>query len=656
VTERYWSISRGRPEPAQALVEVSVGPASLFFDGPDVRYYSVGGVEVLRRIYVAVRNVAWETLPAVVSEIDVREEDGGGLRASYEARVAGDGIAFTWQGVISVAATGELSYEMTGTAKSSFDYARVGLNILHPPTLEGRPYLTVTDDGPLEGAFPLGIGPQPLIDGEYLPLLPAFRALQVRLDAGLDVRFQLIGDEFEIEDQRNWLDASYKTYSTPMVLGMRHAEAGERIAQDVRVAVTAPAFEGSPAGANERRARLVVEEAGTGGVCPGIGLGFPAGGEPLGTVERGALAGLGLEHLRTDVRLSSDAVADVVAGAAAAALDCGCGLELAVFADTMSSAELDRLARAVKALAVPLRRVLAFSEHELVTSPAVVASVREAVGAAAPVFGGTNLYFAELNRDRPHPGSADGFSFSANPQVHASDDRSLTETPGSFLDMLRSARGFLGDRPIVVSPVTLLPRFNADAPGAGTLGLTEPPADSRQASLVCASFTALAAKFLAAGGAAAVTMFETTGDRGVVARSVDSARPTRLGAVEVPAGAAFPVCHVLSVWGRWSGRRLARVRSSEPSSVDGAACLIGERLEVLLANATAEAAEVELEAPWLGPVATGSVRRLDAPSVEAGWSSGAISRGFSDPEEIRGGQVALQLAPYGLALVEVKAS
>jgi D-apionolactonase len=654
VTERYWSIARGRAEPAGALVEVSAGPARLFLDGGDVRYYSVNGVEVLRRVYVAVRNAAWETLPAVVSEAEVREEDGGGLRASYQARAVGGEIAFAWQVVISLAATGELSYTMTGTAESSFDYARVGLNILHPPTLEGCPYRAVTDRGVLEDAFTAGIGPQPFVDGEYFPLLPAFRALEVSLPGAVEVRFELTGDEFELEDQRNWLDASYKTYSTPMSLGLRHADAGGRIAQEVRVAAPAPGSPGAAAGAGSRRVDLVVGETGTGGICPGIGLGLPAGAGPLGTAERGVLAGLGLEHLRADVRLSSDAVADVVAVAEAAARDCECGLELAAFADTASPAEAGRLADAVKSLGVPLRRVLAFSEHELVTSPAVVAWTREAVGAAAPVFGGTNLYFAELNRDRPDPGSADGFSFSANPQVHASDDRSLTETPGSFLDMLRSARRFLGGQPVVVSPVTLLPRFNADAPGAGTLGVTEPPADARQPSLLCATFTALAAKFLGAGGAAAVTMFETAGDRGVVAWSADGAGRTRIGELEVPPGAPFPVCHVLSVWGRWSGRPLTRILSNEPLSVDGAACLVGDQLEILVANATAEVREVGLEVPWLGPAWTGSVRRLDAASIAAGWSSGDSRDGFTGPNVFRA-RAALELPPYGLALLELTA-
>jgi hypothetical protein len=294
--------------------------------------------------------------------------------------------------------------------------------------------------------------------------------------------------------------------------------------------------------------------------------------------------------------------------------------------------------------------VLAFSEHELVTSPAVVVFVREAVGISVPVFGGTNLYFAELNRDRPDRTSADGFSFSANPQVHTPDDRSLTETPQSLLDMLESAKRFLGHRPIVVSPITLLPRFNPDAPGARTVGEVEPPADERQASLVSAVFAALAVKFLAAGGATAVTMFETTGARGVVAGAEPRARRTKLGVLEVPLGAAFPVSHIVSVWGRWSGHHAVRVQSSDPRLVDGAACRMDGRIELLIANATAELQAVELRAPSLGST-RGTLRTLDAASVSANWAAGRISRGFSESEKIVGGQIGLELTPYAVAHV-----
>jgi hypothetical protein len=130
--------------------------------------------------------------------------------------------------------------------------------------------------------------------------------------------------------------------------------------------------------------------------------------------------------------------------------------------------------------------------------------------------------------------------------------------------------------------------------------------------------------------------------------------------LEVPAGAAFPVCHVLSVWGRWSGRPLARVRSSQPRSVDGAACVIGGQLEILVANATAEARHVELDAPSLQTPASlpaarpGTIRRLDASAVAA--DPDAIFAGFSDPEETKAGQVAFELSAYGLALIEFPAT
>ncbi|MGZ8758359.1 MAG: hypothetical protein ACXWXC_10495, partial [Aeromicrobium sp.] len=46
------------------------------------------------------------------------------------------------------------------------------------------------------------------------------------------------GDELEIEDQRNWADASFKIYSTPLARGFPHRlEAGERLRQSVTVAI-----------------------------------------------------------------------------------------------------------------------------------------------------------------------------------------------------------------------------------------------------------------------------------------------------------------------------------------------------------------------------------------------------------------------------------
>ena len=158
---------------------------------------------------------------------------------------------------------------MTGMAGSSFDYARIGLNVLHPPALEGRKYRLLTSDGVLEGVIPEGIGPQPFVDGEYYPLLPAFRSLELDLEGPVAAHFEFSGDEFELEDQRNWLDASYKSYSTPMSLGLLHADPGQSIAQEVRVrAEGPPPGRSSPPATGRGRVRAAARGGGSGRRLP----------------------------------------------------------------------------------------------------------------------------------------------------------------------------------------------------------------------------------------------------------------------------------------------------------------------------------------------------------------------------------------------------
>ena len=51
---------------------------------------------------------------------------------------------------------------------------------------------------------------------------------------GLDIDVRFAGDVFEMEDQRNWTDASYKTYSRPLALPFPYAlAAGERVVQSI---------------------------------------------------------------------------------------------------------------------------------------------------------------------------------------------------------------------------------------------------------------------------------------------------------------------------------------------------------------------------------------------------------------------------------------
>ena len=75
-------------------------------------------------------------------------------------------------------------------------------------------------------------------NGVYIPLFPSFDQLEISLANGGSVRFDLEGDLWETEDQRNWTDASFKSYRTPLQLGFPHElKEGDRIDQRVSFAV-----------------------------------------------------------------------------------------------------------------------------------------------------------------------------------------------------------------------------------------------------------------------------------------------------------------------------------------------------------------------------------------------------------------------------------
>ena len=102
---------------------------------------------------------------------------------------------------------------------SNFRYNRIGFCILHPPaTTAGRPYRGLARTGAIRGTLPKFIGPQRFENGTYIPLFPAVRQLALDLAGGATIRLDFEGDWFEMEDQRNWTDHSFKTYCTPLAL------------------------------------------------------------------------------------------------------------------------------------------------------------------------------------------------------------------------------------------------------------------------------------------------------------------------------------------------------------------------------------------------------------------------------------------------------
>jgi hypothetical protein len=578
----------GRETPLPAAIELSAGPLTMEFE-PDLaflRYIRFGEREVLRGIYAAVRDKVWGTVAPKVSNVHV-DKRAGGFQLTFDVDCKQDDIDFGWKGTITGQAKGLLEFRFDGVARSTFQRNRIGFCVLHPlKECAGQPCTVVKTDGSSErGRFPEHIAPhQPF---------KAMRSITHQVTDAVAAEVSFEGDVFEMEDHRNWTDGNYKTYCTPLERPFPvEVKQGERVQQTIRVKAegTAPAIRRAIGPVGLRVGERAV------GKLPAIGLG--AGPAPLSAVEKKRLQALNPAHLRVDLR----------PGAVAPVSDWP--VEAAVHIRTEEDLARFKAANVV--------RWLVFHEDERSTHEKWIRAARKVLK-GAPVGSGTNEYFTELNRERPPAELIDLACYSINPQVHAFDNRSLVENLEPQAETVRSARTFVGSKPIAVTPVTLRPRFNPQAKGPRA-AFAESRVDYRQGSLLGAAWTLGSIKYLAEAGASSVTYYETAGPAGVLSGN------------EV-----YPLYHVLADVNEFAGADVLPVESEYPLQVIALVLQKAGRRRMLVANLTPREQRVGIE---------GTMRRLDETTFVAATTS---------PEQFRSAPgekaAAPVLRPYSVIVV-----
>ena len=623
----------GRDEPPQKRRVLRAGPLTAELDGVDLRYVRAGGVEIVRRLFAAIRDEVWGTVPAQLESVHV-EEGERSFHVSFDALHEAGALRYRWHGELTGSEDGTIECRMTGKAEQAFRFCRIGFCVLHPRENAGRPYRAGTPDGPIQGTLPETIGMQKIENGKLFPLFPSYRRLELDLEDGLTVRFDFEGDLFEMEDQRNWTDASFKTYSTPITLGFPHdAPAGHEIAQSVRLAVDLPAADDA--------VRLELGQAES--FLPPFGLVL---GEEPGERELERLLALRLDHLRVELDLDADWRTELDR-AGSTALSLGAALEVVLRLG--DEAQLDELAAALPLAQAKLARVLVLAKDKVVSDAEDVRRVREKLGAAAgaPSFGaGTDLWFTELNRTRPELEGVDGVFYSTAATVHADDDASVLETPATQADTVRSARAIAGGREVYVGPITIRPRSwpFGELHGYGGLPFQ---VDQRQPALVGAAWTAASLKHVAEARASSATYFETTGWRGVMERELGSEAPDVFRSAP---GGLFPLYHVLADYGEWRGTTvLVRCRSSQPLAVEALAARTNDGHHLLVANLTPEPQRCTI-----GPLETRNVtlRILAETTVAEAVQDPDAFRAGHERSPVREGRIELELAPYAVVRVD----
>jgi hypothetical protein len=640
----------GRDEPPMEPQPLRAGPVTAMLVGRDLRNVRYGGIEVAQRIYMALRDRNWDTIPGEVSDVVVEQgDDAFAVRFTVTHR-QGD-LDLIWQGEVVGTPEGVISYAMDATAGVDMTYKLIGLNVHHGMgEYAGRPCRGVTPDGPIVDAFSVDVAPQLVADETEVPIFPPVERLTVDLTDEVTVRFDFEGDTFEFEDQRNWTDASFKSQSYPPRRGgfntIRH---GEHVWQKVTITPSGP----PPPARDESGQVHITLGSRIDKPLPPLGFGVSSDDRGLSQEEAKLLAALLPDHVRVDLRLGDPACAAALAKAIETADALSCGLELALHLDDDADHQLQELSARLDGIRVD--RVLVFHASELATDPRWVALARDRMRGVAPdalFAGGTNANFCELNRFRPAGTPEDGIVYSINPQIHAFDELSLTENIAGQAETVQTARAYGGGRPVVVSPVTLKQRFNAVATSAASEpapGELPPQVDPRQMSLFAAGWTVGSLRSLLESEVDAATYYETTGWRGVIQGDAEPASPERFPA---RAGMVFPMYHVFADLAGWKGGRVVRGQSSDPLALETLALENDGTLHLLLANLTPRPRTVRMDA-LAGREAT--LRRLNAETAEeaATDSERFRSRGES---LLLGETPTLTLAPFEVARLDVPGS
>ncbi len=561
----------GTDVPPAAARGFAIGRLAFEMVGGNLRSIRFDGAEVVRGIQYLVRDRDWGTLIPAIRDLVV-EESTDVLRIDYSGDCTGpDGDRLTYTARIT-ARDGALDFTVEAEAIDDVTTARLGFCVLHPASLAGALLRVEHGDGSVEDScFPELIDPwQPFTDIAAL----------VHQQDGVTVACRLEGDSFEMEDQRNWSDASYKTYVRPLAKPWPYViPAGAIDRQSVRLE-----FRGSAAHPIRSTSDPVELEIGEpAGTMPRIGLGITPDEAAATLAQRRALLESGIQDLlMTFAAYAGDGLAELQALARAVdGLPHRKTLECVIAASGDLDAELQAIADHIARAGLLLDTIAVYPAPDLQSTPPgstwpacpPLADIYDAARRAfpgLPLGGGMYSYFTEFNRKRPPLDRLDFVSHATCPIVHAADDLSVMQSLEAVPHILRSARAIIGGMPYRLGPVTIGMRQNPygsrTMPNPARERIPMAAADPRQDGRFAAAWTISYAAATESTALDSLTLGALTGPRGILADN-----------------GPRPVFAAVKALAEMAGQQRRACRSSAPDKV--AAVAAGEK--IIVANLTA---------------------------------------------------------------------
>jgi hypothetical protein len=576
----------GTEQPVAPLRILKAGALTAELDAGNLRHVSYGGSEVIRAVSFIVRDHNWGTYNPIIEDLKI-EEKPDHFTVTYAALARDERQSFRYEARIEGTADGRLDFVANGRAETDFLTNRTGFVVLHPCEVAGRPVTIEHADGSVEnGRFPEEIDPlQPMLN---------LRKLTHEVTPGLRVSCRMEGDVYEMEDQRNWTDASYKTYVRPLALPWPYTLAkGEELAQAVRLTL-----KGAAARRRTSDSNITLALGAKLGAAPPLGLGLHPNDTAMTRGRAETLRLVGANHLigYYDPREGHNRETLRAIVETADALGARPWLESVIVSVDDFRDEIAALGREVASLGSPFPVVLVSPAPDLkCTLPGSpwppAPPPREFFSAARAAFPGVQLgggmfsYFTELNRKRPPADLLDLVSFTTTATLHAGDDHSITEGLESLPAMALTVARVAAGKPWVVGPSAIGMRMNpyGEAPLANTGNIRQAMNfnDPRHRGLLGAAWAVGFFARFAAGGAAAIALGGATGAFGLLHSAEAWPQPWF-----DENGGLYPVFHLLRGLAHLHGAAMYKITCSAPSRLQAIAVQRENGVEIWLANLT----------------------------------------------------------------------
>lgn len=565
------------PNANQRLLRAGAVTAAL--EDGNLKNIRCDDIEILRAIGFIVRDRDWGTLSAQISDLKISESIDY-FSVTYHAVFENNGAQLDVYVSIQ-ARENKLVFSASATPTGQFETNRTGFTILHPINVSGHPVEVEHSDGSIvEECFPDLIDPwQPIKNIQCL-------AHEV---SGIAVACRMKGDVFEMEDQRNWSDASFKTYTRPLALPWPYTlDPGTSLSHSVSVSVSGAS--NTPA---ETEFQISISRGrATGCVFPETAFVIT----PAEALE--AVKNITLLHDISPQRITChyDPSAEHTPedlkqfGQLQKLFPAIYDLEYAVEGSGNLHDEFRRLASGLREAGLNVSSILVCPSVDRQSTPPgsewpdcppledVYSTAKEFFG-NVKIGGGMLSYFTELNRKRPPLKYLDYISHGTNPIVHAADDQSVMQTLETIPYILKSTMSFAGSIEYRLGLSSIPMRQNPY--GAKTMDnpqntrICMANSDPRHWAQFGAAFTFGYAAAIAPFGIESWTPSAFTGSRGIVTKE----------------GKVSPLGRAVSELTKHAGCAVSNCNISHPSLV--AAILIENTY--LIANLTNQPVSIQMD-------------------------------------------------------------